>query len=432
MTEQAFVIRGDAVYSISPQELACRPQSYLLVAEGRIAGLAAELPPQWQTLPLYDYGAALLLPGMTDLHLHAPQFSFRGLGMDLPLLPWLERYTFPEEARYAEAAHAEQAYRAFAAELQQGFLTRAVVFATIHGAASLRLAQLLEQSGLIAFVGRVSMDRCALPALAEGPDALAAEQAWLQQMQQAGLQRVRPILTPRFVPSCSPQLLAGLGALAAESGLPVQSHLSESRDEVALVRELYPQSACYGAVYDRFGLFGQTPTVMAHCVYSDENEQELIQRRGVFVAHCPQSNLNLVSGAAPVREMLRRGLRIGLGSDIAGGAHSSPLRGIQDAIAVSKLRAALLEDSSLTLSFAEAFYLATCGGGAFFGQVGSLQPGYAADILVLDDRRSRRPGMDLEERLQRAVYLLDERDLLAKYIAGRRAGRLGRRSSVAR
>lgn len=418
MTQAAFALRGNIIYSVSPRELACLPGGYLVVDHGRVAGAFAALPERWQGLAVQDWGEALLLPGMVDLHVHAPQYVFRGLGMDLPLLPWLNKYTFPEEARYADEAYAHTAYSAFADALRSGFLTRAVVFATIHSAATLRLARLLEQSGLIAYVGRVSMDRCDVAALAEGESALADERAWLAELAAAGLRRVRPVITPRFVPACSPELLVGLGRLAAESGLPVQSHLSENRDEVALVAEMYPQSACYGAVYDSFGLFGQTPTVMAHCVHCPPRELDLLQQNGVFIAHCPQSNINLTSGVAPVREMLARGMRVGLGSDVAGGAHLSPLRGIQDAIAASKLRAALLETGEKPLSFAEAFYLATLGGGAFFGSVGSFLPGCAADILVLDDSRSRLPEHDLFERLQRAVYFLDERALQAKYVEG--------------
>ena len=474
MTQAAFALRGNIIYSVSPRELACLPGGYLVVDHGRVAGAFAALPERWQGLAVQDWGEALLLPGMVDLHVHAPQYAFRGLGMDLPLLPWLNKYTFPEEARYADEAYAHVAYSAFADALRSGFLTRAVVFATIHSAATLRLARLLEQSGLIAYVGRVSMDRCDVAALAEGESALADERAWLAELAAAGLRRVRPVITPRFVPACSPErggrrgrgragrggggggavlgkppaggvfwgiqprffygrrpvitprfvpacspeLLAGLGRLAAESGLPVQSHLSENRDEVALVAEMYPQSACYGAVYDSFGLLGQTTTVMAHCVHCPPRELDLLQQNGVFIAHCPQSNINLTSGVAPVREMLARGMRVGLGSDVAGGAHLSPLRGIQDAIAASKLRAALLETGEKPLSFAEAFYLATLGGGAFFGSVGSFLPGCAADILVLDDSRSRLPEHDLFERLQRAVYFLDERALQAKYVEG--------------
>ena len=144
-----------------------------------------------------------------------------------------------------------------------------------------------------------------------------------------------------------------------------------------------------------------------------------MRQRGVYAAHCPQSNINLVSGVAPIKHMLELGLNIGLGTDMAGGAHLSLFRAIQDAIAASKLRVALLHiEGEEPLTPNEAFYLATRGGGSFFGKVGCFEPGYELDALVLDDSPVRLPGHTLAERLQRAIYLLDEGAISAKYVGG--------------
>ena len=130
---------------------------------------------------------------------------------------------------------------------------------------------------------------------------------------------VRPIITPRFIPSCTPEMLHACGELAARYQLSVQSHLSENKDEIALVQTLEKENTCYDNAYNRYGLFGQTPTVMAHCVWTEGEEMELMKRNNVMVAHCPTSNLNVSSGMTPIRQFLDKGLHVGLGSDISGG-----------------------------------------------------------------------------------------------------------------
>ena len=161
-------------------------------------------------------------------------------------------------------------------------------------------------------------------------------------------------------------------------------------------------------------------TVMAHCVWSTEEEVELMEKNGVFVAHCPASNMNLTSGIAPIRKYLNRGLHIGLGSDIAGGHSDSIFRAITDAIQVSKMYFRMVDETYNPLVFSEAFYLATKGGGAFFGKVGSFDEGYEFDAVVMDDSVLPHPQhLNLAERMERAVYLgLDEKNITAKFVAG--------------
>ena len=189
------------------------------------------------------------------------------------------------------------------------------------------------------------------------------------------------------------------------------------------MRELCPGAKSYGDAYHAFGLFGgpACPTIMAHCVYSEGEEAELLKERNVFIAHCPASNTNLSSGIAPVRRFLRDGLRVGLGSDVAGGTHVSVFRAMADAIQVSKLRWRLVDQSLAPLTVREAFYLGTLGGGAFFGKVGSFAPGYEFDALVIDDARyTPQRRMELKTRLERTVYLSDDRDIRHKFVQGRK------------
>lgn len=424
MRQDSFVIRGDICYSETPQSLRLCPDSWLVCLEGHSAGVFPALPERYANLPVLDCAGSLVTPGLTDLHVHAPQYALRGQGMDLELLDWLNRYIFPEESRYADLDYADQAYRRFVEDVRRGPNTRVCVFATVHRPATIRLMDLLEESGLCAMVGKVNMDRNCPDTIREASAAASAQSTrdWLEQIE-GRCRHTRPILTPRFIPSCTDELMGELGEIQRQYGLPVQSHLSENRGEIAWVRELCPGAKHYGDAYHAFGLFGgpACPTIMAHCVYSEGEEAELLKEQNVFIAHCPASNANLSSGIAPVRRFLQDGLRVGLGSDVAGGTHTSIFKAMADAIQVSKLRWRLVDQSLAPLTVREAFYLGTLGGGAFFGKVGSFAPGYEFDALVIDDARYTPQGrMELETRLERTVYLSDERDIRHKFVQGRK------------
>lgn len=418
-----YVLKGNICYSIDSDHIRIVPNAYLVCEDGLCAGVFETLPEKYAQLPLTDYGDRLLIPGMTDLHVHAPQFSFRGLGMDMELLDWLNTYTFPEESKYADLDYAERAYSSFADHLKRSFTTRASVFATIHPAATELLMSKMEESGLVSYVGKVNMNRNSPDYLCEASAeaSLAATEEWLARTKDR-FANTFPILTPRFIPSCSDELMRGLGELADRYDLPVQSHLSENYGEIAWVKELCPTSAFYGDAYDSFGLLGGShPCIMAHCVHSGEAETELLRKNRVFVAHSPLSNTNLASGVAPISRYLEQGLCVGLASDVAGGETENMLRVMAGAIRASKLRWRLLDQEVKPLSVDQAFYLATLGGGAFFGKVGSFDSGYAFDVLVLDDSALDHPQpLELRARLERCIYLADERQLAAKYVQGRK------------
>lgn len=421
--KNSFVLKGDICFSKDPGQLITIKDGYAVCLEGKSAGVYTALPDEYAKLPVKDYSGKLITPGLVDLHVHAPQYAFRGSGMDLELLDWLNTYTFPEESKYADDDYAVKAYKYFAEDLRQGPNTRACIFATIHLSATCKLMDLLEASGLITMVGKVNMDRNSSPALTESSAEQSAEdtEEWLQNLQ-GRYQYTKPILTPRFIPSCTDKLMEMLGKLQIKYQLPVQSHLSENLGEIAWVKELCPQAATYGHAYDQFKLFGgeNCPTIMAHCVYSDDQEIALMKERGVFIAHCPASNTNLASGIAPARKYLELGLSMGLGSDVAGGTKMSIFQAMADAVQVSKLRWRLVDKALAPLTVAEAFYLGTMGGGAFFGKVGSFIEGYEFDALVIDDSRYNHIfDLTLEQRLEKTVYLSEDKDLLHKYVQGR-------------
>ena len=420
MVANSFVLAGDICYSTSPTQVSCTRDGYLVCIDGVSAGVFETLPDAYASLPRLDCTGRLIVPGMSDIHLHAPQYAFRGIGMDLELIDWLDSHAFPEEAHYADLAYAERAYGIFVEDLKRSATTRAVVFATLHVPATELLMDKLEQTGLITYVGKVNMDRNSPDDLRETREESArATRVWAERT--AGrYARTRPIITPRFTPSVSDPLMADLAAIREEFDLPVQSHLSENLSEIDWVRELCPWSSCYADAYGHFGLLGPQ-TIMAHCVHSGDEEIELLRASGTYVAHCPQSNAYLASGIAPARRYLERGVNMGLGTDIAGGASLSMFRCMADAVAASKLRWRLVDQSLAPLTAQEAFWLATVGGGSFFGQVGSFAPGYELDALVLDDAGIRTPHeLGIWERVERYIYLAEEGGAIArKFVAGR-------------
>ena len=424
MNESIFILKGNIVYSRSAEELEICEHGYLVCENGRVKGVYQTLPFVYGGIPITDYEDRLIIPGLVDLHVHAPQYSYRGLGMDMELLEWLETNTFPEEAKFRETEYAKKAYRIFVDRMRRSATTRACIFATVHREATLLLMDMLEEAGLSTMVGKVNMDRnCPDYLREESAEVSAAETVeWIKDVLHKKYKHTRPILTPRFTPSCTDDLMERLKMIQMRYELPLQSHLSENPGEISWVKELCPWSEFYGDAYDKFGLFGSDcRTIMAHCVYSDEKEITRMKENGVYIAHCPESNMNIASGVAPVRRFLAEGLHVGMGSDVAGGSTESIFTAMAHAIQASKLRWRLLDDSLKPLTMEEAFYMATKGGGEFFGRVGSFEEGYEMDAVVLDDTRLEHPQpLDVKKRLERMIYFSDDREIYAKYVEGSR------------
>ena len=397
---------------------------YIAVEDGLVAGVAADLSSLadlcsfvCDEADVTDFGDSLLIPAMNDMHVHAPQYRNQGIAMDLELLQWLQNYTFPEEMKYADEVYARRMYSRFIRDLWRFGTMRACVFATVHTESTRLLMHLFQEAGMGALVGKVAMNRNCPDGLMESVDDMVSGNEALISEFNVPNALVRPIITPRFVPSCTPDMLKACGELAAQYGLPVQSHLSENTSEIAWVQSLEKDSTSYGDAYDRYGLFGQTPTVMAHCVWTAGEELELIKRRGVMVAHCPTSNLNLASGLAPIRTFIEEGVPVGLGSDISGGHDLNIFRMMVYAIQVSKMHYQHNHKKAF-LTLSEAFWLATKSAGRFFGRVGSFEPGYEFDALVIDDRLLNHDNYSLLHRLERFVYLGDDRYITHRFCRG--------------
>ena len=412
------VYKAHILYTKERSRFEVLENGYVAVEDGRVVGISTDLSSLGgDEQSVTDFGDCLLIPAMNDMHVHAPQYRNQGIAMDLELLPWLKSYTFPEEKKYADTAYAERMYRRFIRDLWRFGTMRSCVFATIHTDSTRLLMQLFQEAGLGAMVGKVAMNRNCPPELSETvEDMIEGNEALIAEFYKPDA-LVRPIITPRFVPSCTPEMLQACGNLAAKYQMPVQSHLSENISEIELVQNLEKESSNYGDAYNRYGLFGQTPTIMAHCVWTAGEELELMKKNGVMVAHCPTSNLNLASGLAPIRTFIEEGIPVGLGSDISGGHDLNIFRMMVFAIQVSKMHYQQNHDKPF-LTLSEVFWLATKSAGSFFGRVGSFEPGYEFDALVIDDRDLNHDHYSLLHRLERFIYLGDDRQIVHRFCQG--------------
>ena len=317
---ETTIIKGNIISSPEFGKVEITENGFLIAENGKIKGIYQTLPQEYEDSPVEDYGDALVMQSFADMHLHAPQYPMLGMGMDMPLLEWLNTYTFPTEACFKDNEFARKAYHRLAHELAAKGTTRVCMFSSIHREATLILMEELENAGITGYVGKVNMDRNGGENYQETTEESITET--IKWLEKCNFEHIKPMITPRFTPSCSNELMQELGRIAKEKNLPIQSHLSENTGELSLVKELHPDCSRYWETYQKYGLWNDR-TLMAHCVWSDEQERKAIKDAGVWVVHCASSNENLVSGYAPIRVMLNEGINVVLGSDIAGGDHLS-------------------------------------------------------------------------------------------------------------
>lgn len=390
------LIEMDARGSIAGITHPDAPDYTARIASARDAGTLVELPAGC-------YG----LPGFVDLHVHAPQWPQAGIALDEPLDVWLQTRTFPLEARFADLDFARRVYADLVSHLLSLGTTTTVYFASNNLASSLELAHICAERGQRAVVGKVVMDDpAANPAFyrdASTTQALADTETFLAEVASLAPdapQGVYPAVTPRFIPSCTDEALAGLGRIAAHHDAYVQSHCNEGQWEHDFVMARFGKSDA-AALYD-FGLLREK-AIMAHCTFLTEEDGELFARAGAAVAHCPISNSYFANSTAPIRRLRAQGVRVGLGTDISGGFSPSLYDNIRHAVMVSRM----LEDGvdaqvpqdarglgePARLGSVEALWLATAGGAeALHLPVGTFEVGRAFDMQVID---TRMPGADL-------------------------------------
>jgi guanine deaminase len=393
----------------------------LLIAAGHIekvgpaAALLADLPAD---LPIEDQCGKLIVPGFIDTHIHYAQTDMIA-SYGEQLLEWLEKYTFPNERRFADGEHARATAGFFVDELLRNGVTTALVLATVHPQSVDAIFQAAQARNLRLIAGKVLMDRNCPEDLRDTPetayrDSKALIERWHEQ------DRLLYAITPRFAPTSSEQQLARAGQLAAEHpDVFIHTHVAENRSEVDWVAELFPASRSYLDVYDRFGLLRER-SVLAHCIYLDDADRRRMAQSGAAMAFCPTANLFLGSGLFDPAAAAAFGVRFGIGSDVGAGTSFNPLRILNEAYKVAQLQ-------GQTLPPAKALYQATLGGAAALyidDKVGNFTPGKEADFVVLDPAatpllaRRMRSAESLVEKLFALIMLGDDRLVSATYVMG--------------
>lgn len=412
------VLKGHIVYTDVPSQFEVMENGYIIAQNGVIQEVCETLPKAYENAEVVDYGNKLIIPGFYDLHLHAGQYLQCGTGMNKQLLDWLKDYTYDLEKDFVNTDYADVVYGRFVNDLARYGTLGSCVFATSSTDGTERLYEAYKAKGLRAYVGKVNMVRNAPDFIVEEVQvSLDGLKYLVEKYKDEPL--VRPIVTPRFAPTSTEESMEALGKIAKTYNLPVQSHISENPAEVSWIKELYEWSTSYANVYDKFDLYGATPTVMAHAVYLTDEERELSKNPNVYLAHCPDSNVNIVSGIAPVKQYMEEGIKVGLGSDIAGGHKIQMNEAVVRAIQLSKIKC-FYEENNQPLSLSEAFYMATAIGGEFFGKVGKLKSGYELDALVIEDHELYKERYSLLDRLEKFLYTGDDRWIAERYVAGDR------------
>ena len=374
-----------------------------------------------EQVQVQHYPDQLIVPGFIDTHIHFPQTEMIGAYGE-QLLEWLNTYTFPTEMQFSDPAYAQKIAAFFVQELLKNGTTTALVFCTVHPQSVDALFAAAEQHQMRLIAGKVMMDRHAPDALCDTADgAYRDSKALIEKWHGKG--RNLYAITPRFAPTSTPEQLARAGELKTEyPDVYVHTHLSENKNEIAWVKELYPEQNGYLDVYRHYGLTGSR-SVFAHCVHLEEQEWDCMHQTGSAIAFCPTSNLFLGSGLFPLKKTWDKQVKVGLGTDIGAGTSFNQLQTIQEAYKVQQLQGS-------KLSAFEALYHATLGGAKALDladKLGNFNIGKEADFAVLDLqptalqqlRQSRAKG--LEDSVFALMMMGDDRNIHATYIYGQRA-----------
>jgi len=396
------------------------PDGVIVIEAGTIAAVG---PWQDTALPpgtvVEDHGAKLIMPGFIDPHIHYPQCRMIA-SYGAQLIEWLDRYTFPAEQKFADPAYAESEAAWFLDELLRQGTTTACVYCTVHPESVEAFFTESERRGTCMIAGKVMMDRNAPAGLCDdAASGFTQSEALLRRWHGRGRQLYA--ITPRFAITSSPAQLQSAGALArAYPDAYVQTHLAENLAEIAEVRRLYPDDASYTAVYARAGLLGPR-SLLGHCIHLGEDELTLLRENSAVAVFCPTSNLFLGSGLFDWARLAGAGVRVGLATDVGGGTSYSMLRTAAEAYKVLQLRGQALPAfaafRAITRGNAEALGLE--------GRIGSLIPGYDADLVVLDTaatpamrHRLEAVGDSLADELFMLMTMGDDRAVAATYVAG--------------
>lgn len=433
MDQPLFVIRGMFAHSTIENPLIVLADHIIGVSNGKIVFFdqADQLDKHLQpfggrskvSLTELKRGQ-FVIPGFIDTHIHAPQYPNSGKGLDLGLLEWLEKYTFPTEAKFKDIEFAEHVYEKAVRRVLRNGTTTACYYGTIHTDACMKLCDIIDKYGQRAFVGKVNMNQNSPEYYIEtAMESTSETERFVDSVLERKNQRIQPIITPRFAASCDDKLMNFLAKLAHDKGLHIQTHISETKDEVAWIGNLFPDHDHYVDVYDQAGLLSKK-TVLAHGIYLTAEERKIVKDRECGISHCPNSNTSIRSGTCDVRQLLDEGIKVGLGTDCSGGYSTSMHDAMRCCLHVSNFHA--IHTEKLHISHREAFMMATLGGAQVLDladTVGNFEVGKAFDALVIDVTKEGSQidifeNDTIDDILQKFIYLGNEHNFIRIYVDG--------------
>jgi guanine deaminase len=386
-----------------------------------------------------------LIPGFIDSHVHGSQWPYAGTGVDRPLMAddgFLAKHAFPTEGMFKDKSVADKWYASFLDEMVKQGTTTAVIHATSHRVGCDALVDLVvERKGPRCYVGKVGMD--AFHPDPEGTlESLEETEAFITRTMEIGDDLVVPVITPRFIPTCTRELLEGLGALARKYKIPTQTHMSETIDELAFSQSLFPGKTD-AELLDETGIL-TSPSIMAHCTHLVPGEKDLLKKNGASVSHCPMSNFFFAKEALPVKELIRDGVTVALSTDLSGGYHPSMMNAMRTAVLASKTlqfkrdkrsifpqnpsQDAFTEDElreKHDLTHFDALFLATAGGAKALARsdIGTFDKGSCFDAIVLTAQPTVQEFVggtaeSPEDVLQKIFCLGDDRNIKQVFVKG--------------
>jgi len=411
------IYRGNIVTPNSNKELEEIPNGYIIVNHGVIQDVVKELPQEYKDYKIIDFGKGVIIPAFTDLHVHAPQYPNRGIAMDALLYDWLNQYTFPLESKYQDEAFYKAVYSAFVNDLIKHGTLHASVFATVHNPATDYLIDVLEDMGINSYVGKVNMDK-------DSPDSLLEETKKSILDTETFIKKhlnnkyAKPILTPRFAPTCSFELLKGLGEIANKYHIGCQTHIVESLWEKEEAKKCFKDCRCDMQIYKKAGLLKEKPFIAAHFIFPSEEDLDLLKKCGGYAIQCPDATTNVIAGIMQTGKLIDTGINLGIGSDISAGSYLGIYRQVASAVRLSKIKS-FYEPDNRTITFSEAFYMATLGSGKLFDKVGALAKGYYFDALVIDDLQDSFIKLKPSEIVERFCYSGEVNNIKHRYLRGK-------------
>ena len=434
-TSKTFVIHGNFAHTPSFGKLEILKDSYIGIKDGIIEFVEQNKDiissnyniPQKDILEYYDKNnPTFFVPGFIDLHVHSAQYAFCGTGTDIPLMKWLNKYTYPSEYKTINnKSYTTHLYKKLIQRLISNGTTTTLYFGTIDVDACIILANIVKHYGVRGFIGKVCQDQYSPHNYCENTaKSISETERFIQEIFALKSDLIYPVITPRFIPNCSTKLLKGLGELYEKyrnENIYIQSHITESLDEVEFVNKLYDKNMTDSMIFDKYKLLNNK-CIMVHAVHCNDKDWKILKNKGVGICHCPLSNAFFAHGDLDVIDLIRKyDINIGLGTDIAGGYSYSMLNCMRQCVITNRM--IHKHDTENYIDYKHALYLATVGGAKCLNmdnKIGMFKVGMEFDAVLLGNNGNIDvfDHDDVNTMFEKLMNLSDDRNIKGVWVKG--------------